>query len=1270
MPRILAALVIVLSSLGAWVHLASGNDSSDPREPLRAGLLYGVTVSARDLASVRGPVRVSVGDAQGIPIEKDLHAYDPDLTFALRARVDGPVRVEVAARPNDFEISVRQIAAAQVSETRSRWQDAQSIQLNQPLLASADERPYISLRGEYADLLRGQHWYRFTAAKDELGFFAVEAPDRDVPADIEVFRREGDALQPYAEGAHPYTPEATQNFPGLSNYRTRRLHAGETYYLRVSANHPVYRLRTATYPLPPYRDPRQAVRTAMDFAVSLGDAWLNNIPRRGSVATRDTLQHPETQNCVACHPTQFTSRSYLTAVRNGYEPVNRFAADALLHQLQNNPRPLPGHDGVTWSRMIFSARTISSRLPLLLQAASDLLPGATPAPFDIVKGSAGYLKMHYKGLDQLAEEEADGASPAVSPLEIALQSWQTYGLAGEDRASLEKQIAAYAPRTTIDFNWKIIALATIDRTRYRAEIDALVQDLLKRQGPDLRFDHADFITYHALYALAMAGLKPGDPRIDRLVDFTLQQQLESGGWQGEPGPKAFQTPFRDTQFAVMALSTLFPGKWKPTTAAVQPEVANSATALDRAYSIQHLHQGGTETLMPFLGDASKIVRIAAAERIRYSTPSPALKDQLMRALSSRDSRMRSGALHVFDKQFRAWAGDESLLTAVLSRLEDDAPLIRLQSAKALARWYTWNPSERILDRLAARLQIETELKVRRVLAEAVSGTLDENIGYAETWMRTMSDPADRQKTVDALHARSRAQARILAKHLDAGTRDGRLSLLEALWDLPVRHMAIPPENRERAEVVLPAYYAEFSSAVRDLHEGGFEYPPYKEALSFRYSATNGFHKTRVGNDSDLIDLSGAGPELEQSLLRLIRDRRDPELQIAAIKAGAALGNSMSRAFTTAILEALRTGDAPVRHAARYVYENGARGTLTLGDPDRYDPPFAAALAAALDAKHPDALAVALPLVANLPSGSTLSRDVTLMSKVDALLFAQPVHPRALAVASSFPRIADGPLMRTVMLESLTSADRSLRTAAAETAVKAYLADPTMPALAEQFTRVAKGETRRMMLDLLDPARLSLRLSALSLYNPGPGVSIPADASIFSAVKVQEFIAMALGDDDPDVRAAAQDLASLYPAVRNAPVVQEALRKHPAESRELDLAFFAAKVQPIFANPGADGKACVVCHATHGIFPLRIPSGKGGQFTEAQTRDNFRFAAAIVDRANPQKSLLLVKPTRPNDSAGDPNLYLATHNGGERWAGNESSEEYQTILRWIRGAKLR
>ena len=59
----------------------------------------------------------------------------------------------------------------------------------------------------------------------------------------------------------------------------------------------------------------------------------------------------------------------------------------------------------------------------------------------------------------------------------------------------------------------------------------------------------------------------------------------------------------------------------------------------------------------------------------------------------------------------------------------------------------------------------------------------------------------------------------------------------------------------------------------------------------------------------------------------------------------------------------------------------------------------------------------------------------------------------------------------------------------------------------------------------------------------------------------------------------------------------------------------------------------------------------------------------MDVGQPEKSLLLIKPTRPNDSAGDANQYLATHNGGQRWPANENSPEYRTLLDWIRGARI-
>ena len=55
--------------------------------------------------------------------------------------------------------------------------------------------------------------------------------------------------------------------------------------------------------------------------------------------------------------------------------------------------------------------------------------------------------------------------------------------------------------------------------------------------------------------------------------------------------------------------------------------------------------------------------------------------------------------------------------------------------------------------------------------------------------------------------------------------------------------------------------------------------------------------------------------------------------------------------------------------------------------------------------------------------------------------------------------------------------------------------------------------------------------------------------------------------------------------------------------------------------------------------------------------------------SPPHSPVLIKPTRPTDAGADVSDYYATHNGGQRWKGNESSWQYKTILEWIRGVRL-
>ena len=78
---------------------------------------------------------------------------------------------------------------------------------------------------------------------------------------------------------------------------------------------------------------------------------------------------------------------------------------------------------------------------------------------------------------------------------------------------------------------------------------------------------ADFISYHAVLAAALAGRRPEtDTHLARAVDALLKAQRPEGSWEGDPVYQGFNTPFRATQFAVMALSTLYPGpNQKPAT---------------------------------------------------------------------------------------------------------------------------------------------------------------------------------------------------------------------------------------------------------------------------------------------------------------------------------------------------------------------------------------------------------------------------------------------------------------------------------------------------------------------------------------------------------------------------------------------------------------------------------------------------------------------------------------------------------------------------------
>ena len=123
--------------------------------------------------------------------------------------------------------------------------------------------------------------------------------------------------------------------------------------------------------------------------------------------------------------------------------------------------------------------------------------------------------------------EADGCEPDVSPFEIATQSWETFDLVYRqthdakwqaERDNVERLAVAREPANMIDLNWKIQLLVAVDRTKYAAQIDKLIDQLYSYENADggwpYMFDKqakpADFISYNALYALAVAGQPSGN----------------------------------------------------------------------------------------------------------------------------------------------------------------------------------------------------------------------------------------------------------------------------------------------------------------------------------------------------------------------------------------------------------------------------------------------------------------------------------------------------------------------------------------------------------------------------------------------------------------------------------------------------------------------------------------------------------------------------------------------------------------------------------------
>ncbi|HEY3939412.1 MAG TPA: HEAT repeat domain-containing protein [Bryobacteraceae bacterium] len=1387
---------------GAGLLLSARHAADSPKAERRinlgtaeAGAKYAVTIAIKNPAQFQNTksIDVSITDAGGAIATKRLHNQDLDFYITIRARKRGAVSATLSAASGetipaitaDFQ-RIREsrtapgVIAAMPNDT---WQTAQPVEFGQTIYGSDDERPYAPAPDEdrYAALLSGFQWFQFTfrGTEPKLVYFVLDVTDREVPVDVDLFttgkESEGHTdLKPYEKGASIYQIEATQNYPGLYKFRTRILEPGQTYYLRIHANHPSYQLRTFSYPVPPYRDPQLAVRAGMDFMINMGDSWLSNTPRRGAVALRTTMNHGDTKQCIACHPAQFTTRGYLTAVSHGYAPTQRPALEFITDRIYNNERPLYGEPGADWVRVIYSARTVASRLPVIEHLYETNVTHDTPRIDSFEVPYANFLKIHYKDRSTMPGNETDGCEPDVSPFEIASQSWDTFNNLYEhtkddqwlaQRDMVERLAVPYKPLNMIDLNWKIHFLATIGREKYASELNELIEQLYSYEQPggtwpypfDKKAKASDFISYHAVLALALAGHRPeSDPNLARAVDAMLKAQRPEGSWEGDPVYQGFNTPFRATQFAVMALSTLYPGpdqkpaKEKGWDDAFPPPVTKLATGdlplllsqLDRfwdlapapelaqirevlAHSKQPLAReaaaralghmadpGAVAVLTASLGDPSKMVQRTSAWALRTILErrpkvSAEGRAELSAALRSSDARVRWGATQLFNQHFKYVAGDAQLRASLIHDLDDPSAGVRLNAARGLWQWYYWSVDDAaardgILEALATRMNTESDATTRRAIHESIYDVLDENTGYLEAWVRSAATDQDQTRIREGYEGVVHDQAQVLARVLRSATPRGRAGILEALWDFHIRHYSLPELKKGQVSVALPAVFVKYVSGVPDLHLPGYEYPPYRGTADFHYDVHNGFYQTRVGNDSDLIHFfKSSGPELEEALIDCLRGA-DSNEKINVLKAGSTLSGAGDARFAKAALQLALDPDKEVREAVAYVYQNGQRGVLNINTPATPDAGLAKTIVEILNSGDDGAEDTVLPLLAALPADSPWTQQQDVVASLRTLLARQPRvknYAHVLTAAASFPNLMNEPAIRSQVLAAIKDPDREVQRAAIQIALE-RLADSRETTFAGQmFGQFGSSQRSVLIEEVSNPKFLVSHLGV-------SGGAVSQDRGYFLGAKsagdllkepmVFNEVIASLSDRDANVRAAALDLLRKSKGIENRPEFRAALDKMESDPNPrlmiiaknvmsgkklgealadvqpgsvLDFGYFVSKVEPILAKPGADGKACVMCHASHVIFKLRPPNAEG-EFSPQDSEDNYKYAMRVVNINDPAHSLMLIKPTRPTDSAGDVADYLATHNGGQRWPGNESSPQYKTILEWIRGAGLR
>lgn len=829
---------------------------------VQPGNQYSLLYSLDSLRGIPADGRVNVQILQGSDtlLSKTLHAGDADVYAQFRLTGSAPVTLKIGSNnvTGSYRLQVnRWPLTTQVKSLPShRWQDAAAIPLGKTVFAWGDDAEYMPLpdtsrRDLVEDPVRTD-WYKFSfdEKQPKLVFFQIELMERDqVPVNVAVYRVVNGKPEEYLEGEDPVTlPHEVQALPG-NKFTPRVLKEPGTYYISVRSAHPEYKLRTRVYDAPPYSDPQVAVRTALDYILGAGDSWHANTPRRGGVFDRISSVHQETSLCVACHATHFPQRAQLYAARNGYPVVQRQQLQFLAERFYNNPRPFYGFEkeGAVWSRVISAPANVLGRMSHLMDVYESEITGERRESFH--KGIGEYLKLYYADRDKLPGDETNGNIPIVSTYEVAWYAWTN-----TKDPRMVSWIAGGEIKNVTDLCYQTLALADMDRERYADLIHKNVERLFSLQRADGQWSYklepdqpeVEFQTGHVLWTLHAAGVPLSDPHVTKAIHYLMTRQQPFGGWlDPQQSFENFRTPFRETQFAIMALSAYYPrtgrskgwnspvvaklsddpvqllnqldNVWDPPSNAVRTAIeqaAQSNDALIRQAAAEALGRLGQRepVLSNLLGDPSKMVQRTAAWAMRqtYSRHEDTPATDLLAALNSSDDRTRWGASRIFAQHFSA-LGRRPEMAAALCKLSNDPVIpVQMMAIKGLWQFWFWTPDQEVKsnieDSLLALMAKPQHPWIESNLHDAVYNLADENIRYLyNNWVPLLAREEDRTRAIQGRLAIEDRLSRKFSHVLETGTPHQQEALLRFLTQFPLRRADAYDLNADMNKTMPPTY---------------------------------------------------------------------------------------------------------------------------------------------------------------------------------------------------------------------------------------------------------------------------------------------------------------------------------------------------------------------------------------------------------------------------------------------------------------------------------